>query len=99
MRERRGSGKNRRRGGERLERERIEQTEQMEETDERTEKRAQTDTNNDVESSQSRLKKGKMKSIFLSDFDEEAIMEFVWNFMTIHSGSRLNIPDMATSLR
>ena len=31
----------------------------------------------DVESTQSRKKKGQMKSIFLSDSDEEAIMEFV----------------------
>ena len=31
----------------------------------------------DVESTQSRQKKGQMKSIFLSDSDEEAIVEFV----------------------
>ena len=31
----------------------------------------------DVQSTQSRKKKGQMKSIFLSDSDEEAIMEFV----------------------
>ena len=30
----------------------------------------------DVESTQSRQKKGQMKSIFLSDSDEEAIVEF-----------------------
>ena len=36
-----------------------------------------TDTDTDVESTQSRQKKGQMKSIFLSDSDEEAIMEFV----------------------
>ena len=31
----------------------------------------------DVESTQSRQKKGQMKSIFLSDSEKEAIMEFV----------------------
>ena len=36
-----------------------------------------TDTDTDVESTQSRQKKGQMKSIFLSDSDEEAIVEFV----------------------
>ena len=36
----------------------------------------QTDTDTDVESTQFRQKKGQ-KSIFLSDSDEEAIMEFV----------------------
>ena len=37
----------------------------------------QTDTDTDVESTQSRRKKGQMKFIFLSDSDEEAIVEFV----------------------
>ena len=37
----------------------------------------QTDMDTDVESTQSRQKKGQMKSIFLSDSDEEAIVEFV----------------------
>ena len=37
----------------------------------------QTDTDTDVESTQSRQKKGHMKSIFLSNSDEEAIVEFV----------------------
>ena len=36
-----------------------------------------TDTDTDVESTQSRQKKGQMKFIFLSDSDEEAIVEFV----------------------
>ena len=31
----------------------------------------------DVESTESRQKKGQMKSIFLSDSDKEAIMEFI----------------------
>ena len=37
----------------------------------------QTDMDTDVESTQSRQKKGQMKSIFLSDSDEEAIVEYV----------------------
>ena len=44
---------------------------------ERTDKRARTDMHTDVESTQSRKKKGQMKSIFLSDSDEEAIVEFI----------------------
>ena len=47
------------------------------EEEERGEKRARTDTDTDAESTQSRQKKGNMKSIFLSDSDEEAIVEFV----------------------
>ena len=43
----------------------------------RGEKRARTYTDTDVESTQSRQKKGQMKSIFLSDSDKEAIVEFV----------------------
>ena len=44
---------------------------------EREVKRVQTDKDTDVESTQSRQKKGQMKSIFLSDSGEEAIMDFV----------------------
>ena len=51
--------------------------ERTEENPERGEKRVRTDMDIDVESTQSRQKKGQMKSIFLSDLDEEAIMEFV----------------------
>ena len=51
--------------------------ERREESKERGEKRARTDMDTDVESTQSRQKKGQMKSIFLADSDEEAIMEFV----------------------
>ena len=47
----------------------------MEETEERTEKQPRKDT--DVESTQSRQKKGQMKSIYLSDSDEEAIVGFL----------------------
>ena len=47
----------------------------MDESVERTDQRLCTYTN--VESIKSRQKKGKMKSIFLSDSDKEAIVEFV----------------------
>ena len=50
---------------------------EREESLERGEKRVRTDTDNDVESTQSRQKKGQMKSIFLSDSDEKATVEFV----------------------
>ena len=50
---------------------------EREESPERGEKRVRTDTGTDVESTQSRQKKGQMKSIFLSDSDEEAIVEFI----------------------
>ena len=42
----------------------------------RGEKRVRTHTDTDVESTQSRQKKGQMKSIFLSDSDEKAIVEY-----------------------
>ena len=51
--------------------------ERREETQERGEKRVGTDTGTDVGSTQSRQKKWRMKSIFLIDSDEEAIVEFV----------------------
>ena len=47
------------------------------EEEERGEKRARTNTDTDAESTKSRQKKGQMKFIFLSDSDEEAIIEFV----------------------
>ena len=50
--------------------------ERREESQERGDKRAQTDMDTDVESTQSR-QKGQMKAIFLSDSDEEAIMKFI----------------------
>ena len=43
----------------------------------RTDKRARTDMDTSAESTQSRKKKGQMKSIFLSDSDKEAIVELV----------------------
>ena len=60
---------------ERLEAETIEVTEETEEKQDRGGKRPRTDT--DPECTQSRQKKGQMKSIFLSDSDEEAIVDFV----------------------
>ena len=57
-------------------RERMERG-RREESQERGEKRARTDTDTDVESTQSRQKKGQMKSIFLSDSNKEAIVKFV----------------------
>ena len=65
-----------RREQEERDRERMER-ERREECQERGEKRARTGTDTDVESTQSRQKKGQMKCIFLSDSDEEAIVEFV----------------------
>ena len=66
---------------ERDERDTIEQEERdrerREENQERGGKRVQTDMDTGVESTYSRQKKGQMKSIFLSDSDEEAIAEFV----------------------
>ena len=50
---------------------------EREESPERGDKRVPTDTNTDVESTQCRQKKGQMKSILLSDSDEEAIVEYV----------------------
>ena len=70
-RERRGRKEQEERDRERMERER------REESQERGDKRVRTDMDTDVESTQSRQKKGQMKSIFLSDLEEEAIVEFV----------------------
>ena len=60
-----------------MERERAEATEQIAETEGSGEKRPRTDTDTDPECTQSKLKKGQMMSIFLSDSDEEDIMDFV----------------------
>ena len=56
----------------------------MKESQERTETRPRTDTDTEVEPIQSRQKKGQMKSIFLSDSDEEAIMEFVKQYEKLY---------------
>ena len=65
-----------RREQEERERQRIER-ERRAESQERGDKRVPTGRDTDVESIQSRQKKGQMKLIFLSDSDKEAIMEFV----------------------
>ena len=59
----------------RLETEMIEVTEETEETQDRGEKRPRTDI--DPECMQSRQKKGQMKFFFLTDSDEEAIVDFL----------------------
>ena len=45
--------------------------------EEMREKRVRTVMNTDADSTQSIQKKGQMKSIFLSDSDKEAIVEFI----------------------
>ena len=72
-RERKERDERERREQEERDRERMEKERQ--ESPERGQKRVRTDTDTDVESTQSRQKKGEMKSIFLSDSDEEAIVE------------------------
>ena len=59
-------------------------TEQTEETEERTEKQPRTDTGTDPESTQSRQKKGQMKSIFLSDSERLlwSLLKNTKNYMT-----------------
>ena len=62
---------------ERLETEMVDVTEGTTETEDRGETRSTPDTDTDLECTQSRQKKGQIKSIFLSDSDEEAIVDFV----------------------
>ena len=76
---------------ERLERERIQGTKQMEETEETTEKRPHTGT--DVEFIQSRQRKGQMKSIFLSNSDEEAIVKFVKQHKELYDKTHAKFKD------
>ena len=102
--ERRRQEREEREERETLERLQTERTEEMkrEETGEgRTEKRARTEI--DVESTHSRQKKEQIKSIFLSDSDEEAIIEkncmtrLTRNLKTSSGRSvpgRLNVPVM-----
>ena len=59
----------------------------------RGEKRVRTDTDTDVESTQSRQKKGQMKSIFLSDSDEETIVEFVKQHEELYDKTNDNFKD------
>ena len=74
MREREREREERKGGeGQRVNKER----ERREESQERGEKRVRTHTDTYVESTQSRQMKGQMNSIFPSDSDEEAIVEFV----------------------
>ena len=49
------------------------------------------DTDTDPESTQSRQKKGQMKSIFLSKSDEEAIVEFVKQLEELHDKTQNRI--------
>ena len=65
----------------------------MEETEERTEKRPRTDTDTDPESTQSRHKKGQMMSIFLSDSDEEAIVDFVKQHKELYDKTHAKFKD------
>ena len=65
----------------------------MEENEARTEKQPRTDTDTDVESTQSRQKKGQMKSIFLSDSDKEAILHFVKQHEELYDETRTKFKD------
>ena len=67
--------------------------ERREESPERGEKRVRTDTDTDVESTQSRQKKAQMKSIFLSDSDEEAIVEFVKQHEELYDKTNVSFKD------
>ena len=75
-----------------MEREWTEGTKQTEETEGRREKRPQTDTDADPEFTQSR-KKGQMKPIFLSDSDEEAIMDFVKQYKNLYDKTHVKFKD------
>ena len=63
------------------------------ESQERGEKRMRTDTDTDVESTQSRQKKGQMKYIFLSNSDKEAIVEFVKQHEELYDKTNDNFKD------
>ena len=86
---------------EREERERREQKErdrermerEGEESPERGEKRVRTDTDTGVESTQSRQKKGQMKSIFLNYSDKEAIVEFVKQYEELYDKTNDSFKD------
>ena len=52
-----------------------------------------TDMDTDVESTQSRQKKGQMKFIFLSDSDKEAIMEFVKQHKELYNKTNNSFKD------
>ena len=65
----------------------------MEQTWERTKTQPRTDTDTDVVSTQSRKKKGQMKSIFLSDSDKEAIVEFVYQHKELFDKTHAKFKD------
>ena len=73
--------------------ERDRQREKEMEEEERREKRMQTDMDTDAESTQSRQKKGQMKSIFLSDSDKEAIVKFVKQHKELYDKSNDSFKD------
>ena len=52
-----------------------------------------TDTNTYAESTQSRQKKGQMKTILLSDSDEEAIIEFVKQYEQLYDKTNESFND------
>ena len=56
-------------------------------------KSIRTDSDTDVESTQSRQKKGQMKSIFLSDSDEEAILEFIKQYEELYDKTNDSFKD------
>ena len=73
--------------------ERDRQREREMEQEERRERRAQTDTDTDAESTQSRQKKGQMKTILLSDSDEEAIVEFIQQHKQLYDRTNESLKD------
>ena len=69
----------------------IEATEKKEETGDRGKKRPRTDT--DPECMQSRQMREQMKSIFLSDSDEEAIVDFVKQHEVLFDKTHTKVKD------
>ena len=57
------------------------------------EKRPQMDTDTDPECTQCRQKKGQMKSIFLSDSDKEAIVDFVKQHEELYDNTHMKFKD------
>ena len=73
--------------------------ERREDIQERGKKRAQTDTNTYIESTQSRQKKGQMLSIFLSDLDEEAIVGLVKQHEELYDKTNNSFKDKQKKVR
>ena len=65
----------------------------MEETQGRGEKQPRTDTDSDPECTQSRQNKGQIKSIFLSDSDGEAIVDFVVQHEELYNKTHTKFQD------